>query len=165
MLTCMQKINCITHFLLSMLQRNSRLNILSNLGMPGHTPKRIVSLWRNLQHLSAGKTSTSFFTFSLINCKLAVFGTLSMSGYAHPKWYYQLVESFCVYLQTKNQLHPSCFYGDIENNMQTYFGSFRQAWLHSPKMIVSTCRGLSCLSVHKKINFIINLFLKILHFK
>ena len=35
-------------------------------------------------------------------------------------------------------------------DMQTYFGYFRYAWLHAPKIIVSTCRGLWCLSSCQK---------------
>ena len=44
MLVIMQKINFITHFFLKILQRNSKLVILGNLGMPGHTPKMIVAI-------------------------------------------------------------------------------------------------------------------------
>ena len=40
-----KKINTITHFFLKILQRNSKLVILGNLGMSGHTPKMIVSIW------------------------------------------------------------------------------------------------------------------------
>ena len=47
------------------LQRNSKLVILGNLGMAGHTPKMIVSIWRNTWHLSAVKKSTVSFTFFL----------------------------------------------------------------------------------------------------
>ena len=36
-----------------------------------------------------------------------------MPGYAQPKWYNQLRENFYVYLQTKNQLYPLSFSGDI----------------------------------------------------
>ena len=32
-----------------------------------------------------------------------------MPGYAHPKWYYQFIEHFRVYLQAKNQLHLPCY--------------------------------------------------------
>ena len=46
------------------------------------------------------------------HCKLVILATLGMPAYAHAKWYYQLVENFCVYLQAKNQFHPSCFSGD-----------------------------------------------------
>ena len=36
--------------------------------------------------------------------QLVILGTLGMPGYAHPKWYYELVEKPCVYQQGKNQL-------------------------------------------------------------
>ena len=39
MLVCMQKINFIILLFLKILQRNSKLVILGNLGMPGHAPK------------------------------------------------------------------------------------------------------------------------------
>ena len=55
MLVGMQKINFITHFFLEILQTNSKLVILGNLGMPGDTPKIMVSVWGNIWHLSAGK--------------------------------------------------------------------------------------------------------------
>ena len=92
-LSACKKINFITHFFLKILQRNSKLVILGNLSMPGHTPKMIVSIWGNIWHLSAGKKSCSSFTFSVSYfllqgyCKL-VLGTLDMPGYAHSKWYY-----------------------------------------------------------------------------
>ena len=44
MLVYMQKINFITHFFLKILQRNSKLVILGNLGIPGYTPNMIVSI-------------------------------------------------------------------------------------------------------------------------
>ena len=43
------------------------------------------------------------------NGKLVILGTLGMPGYANPKWYYQLVENFRVYLQAKNQLQSYAF--------------------------------------------------------
>ena len=36
-----------------------------------------------------------------------------MPDYTHAKWSYQLVENFRVNLQTKNQLRPPCFSGDL----------------------------------------------------
>ena len=48
------------------------------------------------------------------HCKLVILGTLDMPGYAHPNWYYQLVEKL-VYLLAKNQLHHLSFSGDIVN--------------------------------------------------
>ena len=56
-----------------------------------------------------------------------------------------------VYLQAKNQPHPSYFTWDIVKILQTrYFGFFGHAWLRTPKLILSTCRKLLCLSAGKK---------------
>ena len=117
MLICVQKINCITQFFLKILQRNSKLVILGNLGMLGHTPKMIKAIWRNLWPLSVGKSSSSSFTISLRYYKDIVNfffffgggGTLGMPGYSNPKRYYQLVENFRVHLQAKNQIHHHAF--------------------------------------------------------
>ena len=66
MLVCMQKINFIILLFLKILQRNSKLVISGNLGMPGHAPKMMVSIWGKIWRSSAGKKSiSSSFTFSL----------------------------------------------------------------------------------------------------
>ena len=39
---------------------------------------------------------------------------------------------------------------EILQRYKTYFEYFEHAWLHSPKMIVSTCRRLQCLSAWKE---------------
>ena len=44
-------------------------------------------------------------------------------------------------------------------------GYFGHDWLHTPKMIVSSCKRLRFLPACQKINFIIHSFLQILHFK
>ena len=44
-----------------------------------------------------------FLEILQIYCRLAILGVLDMPGYSHSKWYYQLVENFCVYMQGKNQ--------------------------------------------------------------
>ena len=96
-------------------------------------------------------------------CKL-VLGTLDMSGYTNPKWYYQLVENFHIYLQAKNQLYHHDFL-ETRKDMQTSFlGWFWHAWLHTPKMIASPCRRLH-VYLHAKINFVIHFLLEVLHFK
>ena len=116
MLICVQRVNFITQFFLNILQRNSKLVILGNLGMSGHTPKMIKAIWRNLWPLSVGKSSSSSFTFSLRYYKGIVNfflgggrGTLGMPGYSNPKRYYQRVENLRVHLQAKNQIHPHTF--------------------------------------------------------
>ena len=108
----MQKINFISHFLLKMLQRNSKFGHTWS-----HTFKRKVSIGKTFDVYLQKKKSTSSFTFSLRYCKrywnLVTLGTLKMPGYAQPKWYYQFVENLCVYLLAKNQLHFQCFSADI----------------------------------------------------
>ena len=47
---------------------------------------------------------------------LVILGTLGIPGYAQPKWYYQLVENFHVYLLPENQLHhPRFSVKDMQN--------------------------------------------------
>ena len=78
-----------------------------------HTPKMLVSIWTNFWWLCEGKKSTSSFKFSLRYYKdivnLLFWVHWACLGYAHPKWYYQLVENFCLYLHVKNQVHPPSF--------------------------------------------------------
>ena len=51
-------------------------------------------------------------------------------------------------------------------DMQTsYFWNFENAWLHTPKMTVSICRRLQCLSACQKKNFFVHFFLEMLHLK
>ena len=72
-------------------------------------------------------------------------------------------ETFHVYLLAKNQLHPSSFPWDTVKILQTCcFGYFCHTWLSTPKVILSTCRRLSCYLQAKKINFIPHVFLEIL---
>ena len=150
---CMQKINLITQLFLKMLQTNSKLVILDNLCMPGYTHLKCnLAIWRNLWGSFVGKISSSFsrFPWDITKiCKL-ILGTLGMTGYANPKWYYQLVETFRVHLQAKNQVHPPNLFWRYCKDIETsYFGYFGHAWLNTHKihkMIVSTCRRLRCLS-------------------
>ena len=106
MFICMQKINFITHFFLTILQRNSRLVISGDLGMPGHT---------------------------------------------RLKWQYQFKETFDVYLQAKNQLHPhpSRFPWDIAKYWKlVVLGG--HAWLRTFKVILWSCWKRLRLSAGKK---------------
>ena len=84
-----RKINFITHFFLKILQRNSKLVIFGNLGMYGHTPKMIVSIWRNLCCLSASKNNLRSSPYSWDIPKILQFiilDTLGNPSSTHPKW-------------------------------------------------------------------------------
>ena len=129
----------------------------------------MVLILRNLWHLFAGKKSTSSFTSSLRYCKdtenllFWVLWTLDMSGYAHPNWYYKLVVNFCRYLQAKNQLHPSCFSGDIAKICKLILGTLGMPGYTHPKWYYQLDTiNFICLP---KIYFIIHFFLEIWHFK
>ena len=79
----------------------------------------------------------------------------------------EVIQSYCrklsCYLQAKKHtsdfttLLPQSFFWRHCKDMQTpYFGCFGHAWLHTPTIIVSTCRWLRCSSTCKK-NFIIHI--------
>ena len=132
MLTCMQKVNFVIHFSLTLLQRNSTLFVLGNLGMSGHTHQK----WQYHFEESFGNyqqekiNSILYVLLEILQryYKVVALGALGMPGHALPKWYNQFVENFCVYLQVKNQFHSPCFSGDTAKicklilDIQTYSG-------------------------------------------
>ena len=81
---------------------------------------------------------------------------------------YHLVENFCVYLQAKTQLHPSCFNGDIAKICKLILGTLgmpgytHQKWWYHLAEDFDDIYLFICM---QKINFIIHFFLMILHFK
>ena len=85
------------------------------------------------------------------NSKRVSLGKLSIPGHTNLKWWHEFEETFDIYLHAKNQLYLSCFLWDNAKILQTYcFGYFGQDWLRTPKVILSTCRKLSCLAAGKK---------------
>ena len=97
--------------------------------------------------------------FLVLFNKLVILGTLHMPGYVYPKWYYELVENFCVCLQAKKSTSNPMFFGrDCKDTQIFYFWYFGHVWLCSLKMIVPTCRKLQCLNC-------ISHFFEILHLK
>ena len=76
----------------------------------------IVSIWKNLQCLSAGKKSTSSFMFSLRYCKDIVnwlFLVLIACLAVHTQ---SDTINFWVYLLAKNQLFPHVFMGILQRS-------------------------------------------------
>ena len=128
----------------------------------------IVSIWKNLQHLSAGKKSTSSFLFSLRYCKdivnwlfLAIWACLATLTQSDT---INLVENFCVYLQAKINfiLHA------IMKMLHRYVNLFWVLWACLVTLTQNdsiTSQKTSMFIFMQKIKFIIQLFLTILHFK
>ena len=120
----------------------------------------IVSLEETFGNYHQAKINVNLYIFLDIlqgYCKLVVSGTLGMPGYAHPNWYYQLVETFCVYLQAENQFHTPCFSGDTAKICKLILGS-----LGVPDSINLQ---KSMFIYMPKIKRIIHFFLEILHFQ
>ena len=111
---------------------SGKVVILGHLGMPGHKHLKWQYQFKkkkNLYCLYTGKKSTSSFTFSLRYWKdiaKLLFWTLwGIPIFAHPKWYYQLAENFCVNLQAKKQLccpYFSWYCKDMQTSCFGYLG-------------------------------------------
>ena len=101
------------------------------------------------------------------HCKLIAFGTLGMPGYANPKWNYQLVQNFRVYLQAKNQLQPPP-YAFLEILQRYANFLFWVLWAclvaHTQNDSINLYKT-SMFICMPKINFVIHFLLEILHLK
>ena len=63
----------------------------------------------------------------------------------------RLVENFVFFCRPKKTTLSPMLYWRYCKDMQTsYFGYFGHAWWHTPKLIVSTCTRIWCLSACKK---------------
>ena len=78
-------------------------------------------------------------------CKLAILSTLGMPDYAHPKLYYQLAKNFCLFADKKSTSSHMLFWQYSKDMQTSCFRYFGYAWLHTPKMIVSSGRNVCCL--------------------
>ena len=139
----MQKIKFIFNFFKDIVKTLLSCHF-GNFGNAWPSPSKIiVSTCRKLSCLSASKRTNCitplFLKISQENRKL-ILVNLDVPGHTHLKWEHQFEDTFDVYLQTKNQLHPSRFSWDIVQISQTC----------EPKVGLSTCRKLSCLFANKK---------------
>ena len=93
----------------------------------------------------------TIFYFKILqsNSKLVIWGNFDMPGHTQ-LWWYLFEVNLDVYLKAKSQLHPLCSPWDIAKALQIHcFGYFGHAWLSTFKVVLSTCRKLSCLSAGK----------------
>ena len=83
---------------------------------------------------------THFFLKTLKrNGKLVILVNLAHT----PKMVVYIWRNLDVYLQTQNQLHPASYPSDIAKILKTcHFWYFCHAWLHTSRLILSTCKKL-----------------------
>ena len=143
-LSACKKTNFITNiFFLKILQGNSKLVPLGDLGMPVHT---------NLNDSINLKKALMFICRQKINYILQVFLEKCrdianlLFWVLRIKWNYQLVDNFRVYLQVKNRLHPPSFSGDI--------AKMSKVLILDTLGMPGNCRKLRCISAYQKMTFI-----------
>ena len=150
MLICMQKLNFITHFFLKILQGNSRLVILGNLGMPGHTCKMIVSIWRIFDVYLQAKNFSRFprdISKILQTCYFGYFGQV----WLHTSKILSPCRKLSYLSAGKRTTSTPQFSRRYCKDMQTsYFGYFGHVWIRTPKMVISTCRKFRSFSACQK---------------
>ena len=83
-------------------------------------------------------------------CKLIVLGTLGMPGYANQSDNINLQKTFAFICRKKINFTAMLFWRYCKDNADFLLWYFEHTWLHTPKMIVSTCRRLRCLSACQK---------------
>ena len=156
MLICIQNFNFITHFYLKILQRNSKLVLLSILGMPGHS----INLKKSLMFIYRQKSTLSF-TFALTYCKDIANLLL-----------WVLWACLATHTQSDNINLWKTFVlicrQNINFNLQSYANLFQVLWqcltnhTQNGSIIMQKTSMVICMA---KINFIIHFFFQILHFK
>ena len=98
-------------------------------------------------------------------CKFVILGTLNKPAYK-PKMILAPCRKLSYLSAGKGAFSSPMFFQGYRKDMQTsYFGYLRHAWLRTPKMIKPTYVKIFLFLCMPKINFIIDFFLEILHFK
>ena len=155
MLIYMQKVNFITHFFLKILQRNSKLVILGNLGMPGHTHLKWEYEFEEIfdAYLQAkNQLHSSCFPWDISKIlQTFCFGYFRQAWLHKPKMILWPCRNALVFIcRKKNNFIPHVFLETLQGCANSYFGYFEHAWIRTPKMIISTCRKFWCFSACQK---------------
>ena len=80
-----------------------------------YTQNDSINLKKTLMFICRQKNQLNLSCFLWDNAKILQTCYFRYFGHARlwtSKWYYELVENFCVYLQAKHQLHSPCFSWD-----------------------------------------------------
>ena len=83
-------------------------------------------------------------------CKLVVLGTLEMPAYPSQSLQSNCWKFSCSSAGKKSVSYLMLFWRYCKDKQTSYSRYFGHAWLHIPKMKVSTCRRRRCLSACKK---------------
>ena len=110
-----QKINFVTHFFLKILQRNSKLVILGNLGMPGHTHlkysinlrKHLTSIFRQRINFILHNFLELFFIAKILKTRFGYFGHDCTHSKVILSTYRKLT---CLSAANKSTLSPMLFW-------------------------------------------------------
>ena len=152
-LSACQKINFITQFF-KILQRNSKLVILGVWAcLATQTLNYNSNLKKSLTVICKQKIKFILHVFPEIlqrYCKLIALGTLGMPGYANQSDNINLQKTFAFICRKKINFTAMLFWRYCKDNADFLLWYFEHTWLHTPKMIVSTCRRLRCLSAYQK---------------
>ena len=130
----------------------------------------IVSIWRNLWCLSAGKKSTLHFTFSLRYCKDTV--NLLLWVFTPKVILSTCRKLLCLSAGEKSTSSPMLFWIYCKDMQISYFGYFRHAWfLHTQNDRIVGIKGLRFVN-HESISWFhwpnickISIFHKLFFFK
>ena len=157
-------------FFIEILQRYCELVIWANwASLATHTQIDTIKNWYYIassnDSWSSSETIDSFISFikwylNFRYCTCFKQGVPWHSGrlQTHPEthmWHENNIQSISF---------PTFFWRYCKDMQTSYFGYFRHAWLHTPKMILSTCRKPRCLSACQNYTSSFT-FLEILHFK
>ena len=137
------------------MQRKSRLVILGNLGMPGHTHLNdSINLKKSLMFICKQKINFILPVFLDIlqrYYKLVILGTFGEAWLHKPKMIVSSCRKLsCLSAGRRTTSSPMFFGGYCKDMQSSYFAYFRHVWIHTPKMVKSTCRKFWCFSTWQK---------------
>ena len=121
-------------------------------------------MFNNYQQGKINSILYVFFEILQRSYKVVVLGALGMPGQAHPNWYYQFVENFCVYLQVKYQFISHAFLEILQRYSNLFWILRACLGIHNQNDSANFYKT-SMFICMPKVKFIIHFFLEILHFK
>ena len=112
----------------------------------------IIAIWRNLWRLFVDKRSSSFLHVFLEILQIFLSTQTHSNTINLYKTFVFISWQKIIFAPPPLPFPPTrmLFWRYCKDIRTSYFGYFGHAWLHTPKMIVSTCRRFRCLSACQK---------------